>query len=384
MSTLAAFVGGWGHAEPLLPTARLARSLGHRVTFAGQHAVVPRLAALGFETVVVGPDTLHSDRQPLVPVDREFERMVVREHFVAEFGALRAGALRAQVERDRPDVVVCDEMDVGAVIAAELTGVPCVTVSVTAAGRLVSPAVVGAAWDGLRGDHGLVPDPSCHGLAGTMRLTPAPRSFCDPEVDAPFSSHAVRPPILDDVDRWADASMPAATATDRSIVYATLGTVFNVESGNLLDRLVQALAQLDVDAVMTVGPHIDPDELRPAAGRLVQVEQFVPQHEVLGRCDAVVCHGGSGTLIAALSLGVPVVVLPMGADQPDNADRCEELGVGIVLDALTAEPSAISAAVRAVRTEPSYRQVAAELAREAADQPPVDELEELRALLGGT
>ena len=114
------------------------------------------------------------------------------------------------------------------------------------------------------------------------------------------------------------------------------------------------------------------------------MEQFVPQHEVLGRCDAVVCHGGSGTLIAALSLGVPVVVLPMGADQPDNADRCEELGVGIVLDALTAEPSAISAAVRAVRTEPSYRQVAAELAREAADQPPVDELEELRALLGGT
>ena len=83
----------------------------------------------------------------------------------------------------------------------------------------------------------------------------------------------------------------------------------------------------------------------------MRVEQFVPQHEVLGHCDAVVCHGGSGTLIAALSLGVPVVVLPMGADQPDNADRCEELGVGIVLDALTAEPATISAAVRAVTTE---------------------------------
>ena len=332
---------------------------------------MPRLAALGFETVVVGPDTLHSDRQPLVPVDREFERMVVREHFVTEFGGLRAGALRAQVDRDRPDVVVCDEMDVGAVIAAELTGVPCVTVSVTAAGRLVSPPVVGAAWDGLRTDHGLAADSSRHRLAGTMRLTPAPSSLRDPQVATPFESHAVRPPILDDVERSAD----------RSLVYATLGTVFNVESGNLLDRLARGLAQLDADAVLTVGPHIDPGELRPAAGRRVRVEQFVPQHEVLGRCDAVVCHGGSGTLIAALSVGVPVVVLPMGADQPDNADRCEELGVGIVLDALTAEPAAISAAVRAVRNEPRYSQAATELANEAAAQPPVDELDELRALL---
>ena len=164
-------------------------------------------------------------------------------------------------------------------------------------------------------------------------------------------------------------------------MYATLGTVFNVESGNLLDRLVNALAQLDGDAVLTVGPHIGPDELVAPPGRLLQVEQFVPQHKLLGGCDAVVCHGGSGTLIAALSLGVPVVVLPMGADQPDNADRCEELGVGVVLDALTAEPTAISAAIHAVRNEPSYRQATALLATEAASQPPIDELDELRTVL---
>ena len=54
---LASFVGGWGHAEPLLPLARLARLAAIAVTFAGQTAVMPRLAALGFETVVVGPDT---------------------------------------------------------------------------------------------------------------------------------------------------------------------------------------------------------------------------------------------------------------------------------------------------------------------------------------
>jgi UDP:flavonoid glycosyltransferase YjiC (YdhE family) len=82
-----------------------------------------------------------------------------------------------------------------------------------------------------------------------------------------------------------------------------------------------------------------------------------------------------------LSLGVPVVVLPMGADQPDNADRCEELGVGIVLNALTAEPETISTAVRAVTTEPRYHDAAAALAAEAASQPSIDELDELRVML---
>jgi UDP:flavonoid glycosyltransferase YjiC (YdhE family) len=36
MRVLATFVGGWGHAEPLVPLARLARDRGHQVIFAGQ------------------------------------------------------------------------------------------------------------------------------------------------------------------------------------------------------------------------------------------------------------------------------------------------------------------------------------------------------------
>jgi len=58
VGVLVTFVGGWGHAEPLLPVARMAASRGHRVAFAGQAAVVPRLAAMGYDTFVVWPDTL--------------------------------------------------------------------------------------------------------------------------------------------------------------------------------------------------------------------------------------------------------------------------------------------------------------------------------------
>ena len=70
-------------------------ALGHDVTFAGQRTVLPRLTALGFPTLEVGPDTLGPRRRPLVAVDREAERVVVRDHFVGEFGAFRAEALGA-------------------------------------------------------------------------------------------------------------------------------------------------------------------------------------------------------------------------------------------------------------------------------------------------
>jgi UDP:flavonoid glycosyltransferase YjiC (YdhE family) len=313
---LAAFVGGWGHAEPLLPAASLAVELGHDVSFAGQLAVLPRLAALGFPVHEVGPDTLSSDRQPLVPVDRDAERVVMRDHFVRRYGRHRAAELRDLLQRKAVDLVVCDEVDVGAVLAAEAYDVPCVTVNVIAAGLLTAPEVIGPAWDELRAEHGLAGDPDGRRMVGDLALAPVPRSFRSPSGPLPETMRFVRPPILDEASRRPQPSRPA--------VYATVGTVFGVESGDLLERLVLGLGGLDADVVLTTGPHVPAGSL-PAPGPHLRIEPFVPQRDVLGRCGAVVCHGGSGTLVAALSLGVPVVALPMGADQPDNADRCAEL-----------------------------------------------------------
>ena len=155
MRVVASFVGGWGHAEPLVPVAGLARRLGHRVSFAGQSTVVGRLAALGFETEVVGPDTLLTSPMALAPVDREAERVVMRDHFVAGFGRRRAVALGDLYDRERPDVVVCDEVDVGAVVAAERRGITCVTVNVIASGLLTHQADFGTAWHELRPAQGL-------------------------------------------------------------------------------------------------------------------------------------------------------------------------------------------------------------------------------------
>lgn len=375
---MATFVGGWGHAEPLVPLARWAEQLGHRVSFAGQAACADDLTRLGFEVDAVGPDTLAAAPRPLVPVDRVAEQAVVRDHFVARFGRARASELGALFDREHVGLVICDEVDVGAIVAAEQRGIPCVTVNVIAAGALTAPAVVGSAWDALRQAHGLAPDPACHRIGGDLVLAPVPRSFRSPTTTTPTILRFVRPPVLDEMHSHVE------DPGGRALVYVTLGTVFNVESGDLLARLVQAMNLVSlthlVEVVITVGDHVAVDEL-PPPGPAVRVERFVPQRELLGRCRAVVCHAGSGTLVSALSLGLPVVVLPLGADQPDNADRCQELGVGVALDPVTVSAHDLAAATEAVLHDEHFTGAAAELAREARSQPGIRSLPELQRLI---
>lgn len=74
-------------------------------------------------------------------------------------------------------------------------------------------------------------------------------------------------------------------------------------------------------------------------------------------------------MIGALAHGLPLVIIPMGADQPLNAARCVELGVAQALDAVTATPDTIREAVLAVLGGPTYRQAAGRLRDELAALP---------------
>jgi UDP:flavonoid glycosyltransferase YjiC (YdhE family) len=131
--------------------------------------------------------------------------------------------------------------------------------------------------------------------------------------------------------------------------------------------VLEGLAGLEV--TVSVGPHVDPAELGPQP-RGVRVERHVDQAAVLPRCGVVVSHGGSGSVLAALAHGLPSVLLPMGADQPWNAERCAELGVASVLDPVTATPATIRAAVDAA---PEHREAAVRLRDEIARLPPPEE-----------
>jgi MGT family glycosyltransferase len=123
-----------------------------------------------------------------------------------------------------------------------------------------------------------------------------------------------------------------------------------------------------VQVVATVGSELDPAALGHAPAN-VRVERFVPQAEILPRASAVVCHGGSGSVLGALAHGLPLVLLPMGADQPQNAERCADLGAGLVLDVVTAAPDDVRDAVSEVLSEPGYRAAAERLRAELESLP---------------
>ena len=104
---------------------------------------------------------------------------------------------------------------------------------------------------------------------------------------------------------------------------------------------------------MTCGYGADPGAFEPLPPNVV-VEQFVSQALLLPRCSAVVCHAGAGTVIGALSQGVPVVCLPRGADQFANAEQVARLGAGITLLPDQVSVESIRNATRRVLDETSY------------------------------
>ena len=90
---------------------------------------------------------------------------------------------------------------------------------------------------------------------------------------------------------------------------------------------------------------------------------------MLPSCDVVVGHGGSGTTLGALAHGLPMLLVPKGADQFDNAARCEEAGAAIVLapDDVTAD--AVRDALLRLLDDPSFRPSAERVAAEIAAMP---------------
>jgi UDP:flavonoid glycosyltransferase YjiC (YdhE family) len=116
---------------------------------------------------------------------------------------------------------------------------------------------------------------------------------------------------------------------DRKVVLIALSTS-DQNQGAILQRLCDACAQLDVEAVVTTGPMVAPESLDTSEN--VTAINFVNHDDVLPEADLLVTHAGHGTVAAGLKYGVPMLCIPFGRDQDLNADRVQTLGLGTVLD----------------------------------------------------
>jgi MGT family glycosyltransferase len=125
-----------------------------------------------------------------------------------------------------------------------------------------------------------------------------------------------------------------------------------------LQRCIDALASLPVRGIVTTGQALDPSELRAAPH--VTVVASAPHSEVLKHTQVVLTHGGHGTVVRALAAGVPMVLMPQGRDQFDNAARVASRGAGITVRK-NAAPDKIADAVRRVLAGAGYREAAEQM-----------------------
>jgi MGT family glycosyltransferase len=213
-------------------------------------------------------------------------------------------------------------------------------------------------WSRIRRSHGL--RPAQGDLADTfsspyLYLVPSSLDFDRARSDLPERVHYVGPcmPPSAPVEAWQ-----SPFSGSRPLVYATAGTVHNAPI--FLRELIEASRGEEHDVFITVGTNNDCQEFCELPAN-VQVAGFVPQDLVLSKAAAVLCNGGSGAVMGALVRGRPLVLTPLAADQPENALRCAERGVGISLGRKPLSASAIRDAVRRILNETSFRVRAEEL-----------------------
>lgn len=371
-----------GHLLPLLPLASALRASGHTVAFATAAGFAPHVERAGFSAFSAGMETEEWDALSSTAFGEALPEWDWNER-IADFGVrVFAGGIAQRLTEDLPsvltawraDLVVHEDTALGAAIAAEREGLPHVRVMILASGP-AHPlyARLDEAVATLRDRNGLQPASVDWTLHRYLLLYPFPPSLLLPGQPVPATLLPIRPALPPPTDVVEHTWLADLGRGGRPVVYATLGTLFNGPNNDaIFEAFLRALRDEPVDAIVTVGADRDPAEFGPQPPH-VHVVSYVSLATVLPRCDLVLSHGGSGTVVAALALGLPQVVIPIFADQPENAARVAALGAGQVLGSDARTPEAVSNAVRTVLVDPTYRRNAERIRDEIQALPGLEE-----------
>lgn len=304
---------------PVLAVAEALLARGHDVTVLSQPSVRARVTGLGCD---FRPFSALPDYRRDVPLEEQLDRSVP-----ALVGDSVGHDVVAAAEQTAADAVIIDPNLSGALAAAESLELPSIVLLHSLFRTFVDvwfgelwPLLAepinncrrtfgvdeADSWADMLGRHDLIVSPvpgvfdaTTEGAPGTIRhvgfLVPAPKS------DASFD----RP-------------------GDEPLVVVSFSTTYQRQE-RALEQTLSALADEDVRVVVTTSGYAS--DVRPPAN--AAMVDFVPHASLFECADLVVSHGGLGTTAAALRAGVPMVCIPMGRDQPLNAERVVALGAGV-------------------------------------------------------
>lgn len=378
---------GGGHVQPMLLVARDLAARGHAVLALSDPCNAPDAAALGvpFRAWTTAPfqtgksrddDRLrdHEADNPLQVIQRLLDRVMTGPALAYARDALAA------IDAFAPDMVVTQELLLGPMAAAQSRGLP---LALLAANIWSLPTLAGAPPLGA----GMLPAADDETRAMQAMVGQMSRTFFQaglPDLNAARAALAL-PPLADLFEQldaaqaillatsrafdFAPAPLPAPFAYvgpyladpawvgpfrpppgDAPLVVVSFSSLYQAQEP-ALKAVIAALGGLPVRAVATTGPALDPAEFEAPAN--VAVVRGAPHGDLLKDAAVFVTHAGHGSTLRPLMAGVPLLCLPLGRDQHDNAARVAHRGAGLTLPA-DAGVDAIAAAVRRLLDEPAF------------------------------
>jgi MGT family glycosyltransferase len=383
---------GGGHVDPALFVARECAALGHEVLFVSDEANRQAALSLGvpFRSWSTAPNRRNigdpgaglSDWKAWSPIG--VIESICRE-VIAGPAAAYAADTRALIADFGPDLIVSNELLFGCMIAAEAARVPCALLTGNVwcfptrsdvppfgPGYLQSWSRISprdwitsqilrrlyGVWTGpinvVREQSGLPPISNFlqqldYAVSIVLGVS---RAFDIGENDPPsrffYAGPLIRTPV------WASADAPIGTQLAPSRQPRILVSFSTTMQGQrrVIERCIRALARERVRVIVTLGPAVPAGDF-PAADN-VDIVQSASHDEIVPTCAAVVCHGGHGTMVRSIMHGVPLLCMPMGRDQHDNAARIVQRGAGLRLPAW-AGAGRIRRAVRRLVFEPDFQ-----------------------------
>ncbi|MFI8483940.1 macrolide family glycosyltransferase [Streptomyces rubrogriseus] len=362
MSTIAFLnIGMHGHINPTLPVAAELVRRSHTVTYHTSPAFREEIAATG-ATVRLYP----GGDQPLPDPPAPITLMEALARTALDV----LPAVLADLRDDRPDLIVHDSACLWGALAARALGVPAVSSFTTFAynRHVASPTrasrelLAGAAARprNLAGYVGArlalrrrvaatgVPLLDLANIRQPLNLVYTSRAF-QPAVEEFDRSYRFVGPSIG--ARPDDPSFPTDRLRD-PVLYASPGTVFDADP-LLLRTFAVALSPLAGTVVVSTGK-TDPAALGELPGNVL-ARRSVPQLQVLDRAALFITHGGMNSVNEALFAGVPLLVVPQGADQPMVARRVVDLGGGLSIRTENVTEDSVRAVARRLLEDSRYR-----------------------------
>ncbi|HEY7208137.1 MAG TPA: nucleotide disphospho-sugar-binding domain-containing protein [Gaiellaceae bacterium] len=376
--------GAYGPTNNCVGIGDVLRRRGHRVVFVIEESFAGTLEEKGFEERLMrlsdppehgeAPGQFWKDFiRDTAPVFRRPTIEQLEGFILPTWQALTDGArcveprLREILDEVRPDVVVEDNVVGFAALPA--SGRPWVRIVSCNPCELKDaavppvfsgyPAADRAGWDEFRAEYDRVHRSLWKSFSAFMQEQDAPplpelefvhdsprlNLYLYPE-EADYARARPLGPTwhrLDSCVRATDADWaePEGFAErGERLVYLSLGSLGSADV-DLMRRLVETLGQSRHRFVVSKGPQ---HELFELADNMTGAE-FLPQASILPRVDLVITHGGNNTVTESLHFGKPMVVLPLFWDQYDNAQRMDELGLGVRLSTYEHTPDELLGAV---------------------------------------